>query len=185
LKKNNQKISVIGHAIISRDCCIADSNGLMPRALISETDWLLFQEDLNRSDLVVLGRASYEKFSENKRNRLIPTNQINGYEMGDDICFFNPKDIPINEILLKYNPFPKKIAVAGGQGVYKLIFEQYSYSEFHLSIKENYELKGGIEMIRGLKELWQINKYMNMHGMRQINKKRLDSETVQIRYVNS
>ena len=102
---------------------------------MSETDWLLFQEDLNSSDLVVLGRASYEKFSENKRNRLIPTNQINGYEMGDDICFFNPNDIPINEILLKYNPVPKKIAVAGGQGVYQLIFEQYSYSEFHLSIK--------------------------------------------------
>ena len=73
----------------------------MPRALISETDWLLFQEDLNRSDLVILGRASYVKFSENKRNRLIPTNQINGYEKGDDICFFNPNDIPINEILLK------------------------------------------------------------------------------------
>ena len=105
--------------------------------------------------------------------------------MGDDICFFNPNDIPINEILLKYNPFPKKIAVAGGQGVYQLIFEQYSYSEFHLSIKENYELKGGIQMIRGQNELGQINKYMNMHGMRQINKKRLDSETVQIRYVNS
>ena len=185
MKRNNQNITVIGHAIISRDCCIADSTGLMPRALISETDWLLFQEDLNRSDLVVLGRASYEKFSENKRNRLIPTNRINGYEMGDDICFFNPNDIPINEILLKYNPFPKKIAVAGGQGVYQLIFEQYSYSEFHLSIKENYELKGGIQMIRGQNELGQINTYMNMHGMRQINKKRLDSETVQIRYVNS
>ena len=40
-------------------------------------------------------------------------------------------------------------------------------------------------MIRGQKELGQINKYMNMHGLRQINKKRLDSETVQIRYVNS
>ena len=185
MKKNNKKVTVIGHAIISTDCYIADAHGSMPSDLRSNSDWELFQEDLNHSDLVVIGRASYEKFSENKRNRLIPTNQINGYKMRDDLCFFNPNDIPMSQILLKYNPFPNKIAVAGGQGVYQLVFDQFAYSEFHLSVKENYELKEGIQMIKGITELAQVDDYMNKYGMYQSDRVRLDSNTVQLRYLQS
>ena len=185
MKKNNKKITVIGHAIISRDCFIADAVGLMPPDLRSDSDWKLFQEDLYYSDLVMIGRTSYKKFPENKRNRLIPTNQINGYDMREDLCFFNPNDIPMNQILLKYKPYPKKIAVAGGQGVYQLVFEQFAYSEFHLSIKENYELKEGIHMIKGINQLELVNDYMNKHGMYQSDKRRLDSDTIQLRYLKS
>lgn len=185
LKKNNRKTTVIGHAIVSTNCCIADVLGSMPADLRSESDWELFQESLNYSDLVLIGRASYKKFSESKRNRLIPTNQINGYDMREDLCFFNPNDIPINEILLKYNPFPNKIAVAGGQGVYQLIFDQFSYTEFHLSVKENYVLKEGIQMIKGITELLQVNEYMQKYGMYQSETRRLDSDTIQVRYLQS
>jgi len=157
----------------------------MPSDLRSNSDWELFQEDLNNSDLVVIGRASYKKFSENKRNRLIPTNQINGYKMGDDLCFFNPNDIPMSQILLKYNPCPNKIAVAGGQGVYQLVFDQFGYSEFHLSVKENYELKEGIQMVKGITELTQVDDYMNKYGMYQSDTVRLDSNTIQLRYLQS
>ena len=185
MKKNNKKITVIGHAIISTDCCIADALGSMPSDLRSDSDWKLFQEDLNHSDLVVIGRASYKKFSKNKRNRLIPTNQINGYDMRDDLCFFNPNDITMSQILLKYNPFPTKIAVAGGQGVYQLVFDQFSYSEFHLSVKENYQLKEGIQMIKGITDLAQVDEHMKKYGMYQSGAVRLDSNTIQLRYLQS
>jgi len=185
LKKNNKKVIVIGHAIISTDCYIADVLGSMPSDLRSNSDWELFQEDLKHSDLVVIGRTSYEKFSENKRNRLIPTTQINGYKMQDDLCFFNPNDISMSQVLLEYNPFPNKIAVAGGQGVYQLVFDQFAYSEFHLSVKENYELKEGIQMIKGITGLAQVDKYMNKYGMYLNDRVRLDSDTIQLRYLQS
>ena len=68
------------------------------------------------------------KISENKRNRLIPTNQINGYKMRDDLCFFNPNDIPMSQILLNIIPSQIKIAVAGG--VYQLVFDQFAIVNF-------------------------------------------------------
>ncbi len=182
MKKNNQKTSVIGHAIISQDCYIADSTGSMPFSLRSVADWKLFQEDLNNSDLVVMGRSSYEKFPNNKRNRLIPTSQVSGYQMDDEICYFNPNDTPIDEVLLKYETYPEKIAIAGGQRVYQLIFEQFIYTEFHLSIKEGLKINEGVHMLKGLLELDDIDNYMKKNRMYQSDRRRLDSNTIQIKY---
>ena len=49
---------LIGHAIVSDDDRIADAAGSFPDALRNRSDWTHFQAQLDRADLVLLGRAS-------------------------------------------------------------------------------------------------------------------------------
>jgi dihydrofolate reductase len=184
LKKNNQKIPIIiGHAIISGNCCIADDKGNMPESLISEKDWELFQEDLDQSDIIILGRRSYEYFHNKRRNRLIPTTQIQGYHFQDkDLCFFNPSFISLEEAISLFTPHPKKIAVVGGQKVYELVFEQLFYHQFHLSIKMDQFLINGQPFIRGITKIVDVRKYIEEKGMQLKTEKKLDSDTTQYVY---
>ena len=184
MKKNNQQnLVVIGHAIISYDCCIADCNGIMPESLISKKDWELFQKDLDESDLVILGRNSYEYFHQKKRKRLIPTSKIRDYYFeNSDLCFFNPMDISLEKIIDLYSPYPKKIAVAGGQRVYKLVFDEFFYTQFYLSIKMNQFMKNGQPFIDGLSTIQNIKQYIQERGMKIQEERKLDSETIQFSY---
>ena len=181
MKKNNQQnLIVIGHAIISCDCCIADSNGNMPEGLLSVKDWEFFQNDLNESDLVILGRKSYENYHQKKRNRLIPTSKIRDYYFeNSDLCFFNPLDISLEKIINLYSSYPKKIAVAGGKRVYKLVFDEFFYTQFYLSIKMNKFMKNGQPFIEGLSTIQNIIQYMEERSMKIQEERKLDSETIQ------
>ena len=48
--------TIIGHAIISADGFIADTEGRMPKPLMIDADWQRFQAELDASDKI--GRAS-------------------------------------------------------------------------------------------------------------------------------
>jgi hypothetical protein len=56
-----------GYAIISDDDCIADAYGQFPDALRNEADWDYFQAQLDRADLILLGRRSHEAAPNAKR----------------------------------------------------------------------------------------------------------------------
>ncbi len=186
MKKNNTKtLFVIGHAIISKNCCIANDKGTMPKSLKSEKDWELFQKDLNQSDLVIIGRKSYELFYKKERNRLIPTSQIKNYFFQNEkLCFFNPSDISLEKIINLFSPYPKKIAVVGGQRIYELVFDQLFYKEFHLSIKINEFLQNGQPIFKGVNAIEEVKNYMEEKGLRLTDERNLDSETIQCIYTS-
>lgn len=183
MKRNNQESpSVIGHAIVSSNFCIADSKGNMPESLKSETDWNMFQSDLDNSDLIILGRKSFEKYSAPKRFRLVPTSSLSGYLKEEDLIFFNPKDISIRQILATLDLFPKKIAIAGGSHVYELVFKDFFYTEFHLSIKSNLVMPNGVPVLNGVENIHQFTHRMNENNMMQCQDLALDKDTIQVRF---
>lgn len=183
MKRNNQESpSVIGHAIVSSNFCIADSQGNMPESLKSETDWNMFQSDLDNSDLIILGRKSFEKYSAPKRFRLVPTSSLSGYLKEEDLIFFNPKDISIRKILTALDFFPKKIAIAGGRLVYELVFKDFFYTEFHLSIKSNFVMPNGVPILNGVENITQFTQRMTEYKMVRTQNIVLDKDTIQVRF---
>ena len=65
------------YAIVSADGMLAASNGLMPNSLKIEADQRFFESSLNRTDLVVHGRMSYEgQANSPRRRRLILTRRV-------------------------------------------------------------------------------------------------------------
>ena len=49
-------IEIHGYAIVSEDDRITDGSGATPEVLRNQADWAYFQRELDRADLVVLGR---------------------------------------------------------------------------------------------------------------------------------
>ncbi len=186
MKKNNQEsLSVIGHAIVSNNFCIANSQGIMPEGLKSEVDWKMFQSDLDKSDLVILGRKSFEKYRSSKRFRLVPTASLSGSIKEEGIIFFNPNDISIKQILSTLDFFPKKIAIAGGRLVYELVFKDLFYTEFHLSIKTNFTMPYGVPVLNGVENMTQFIQRMRENKMIQSQELVLDKNTIQVRFLGA
>ena len=185
MKKNNQEsLSVIGHAIVSGNFCIADSQGNMPDGLKSEVDWKMFQSDLDKSDLVILGRKSFEKYKSSKRFRLVATASLSNFLKQEDIIFFNPNDISIKQILTTLDLFPKKIAIAGGRLIYELVFRDLFYTEFHLSIKKNFIMTDGVPVLNRVENMTQFIQRMRENNMVKSQELVLDKDTIQLRFVH-
>ena len=91
-------------------------------------------------------------------------------------------DISLEKIINLYSSYPKKIAVAGGQRVYKLVFDEFFYTQFYLSIKMNQYMKNGQPLIDGLSTIQNIKIYMEERGMQVQEERKLDSETIQYIY---
>ena len=91
-------------------------------------------------------------------------------------------DISLEKIINLHSPYPKKIAVAGGQRVYKLVFDEFFYTQFYLSIKMNQFMKNGQPFIDGLSTILNIKQYMEERGMKIQEERKLDSETIQCSY---
>ena len=54
------RVEIHGYAILSDDDRIAGPDGATPPALRNEADWDCFQRELDRADLVALGRLGHE-----------------------------------------------------------------------------------------------------------------------------
>ena len=67
------------YAIVSADGMIADATGLMPASLKLEADQRFLDRSLDRADLIVHGRLSFEDQPNSpRRRRLILTRRVTG-----------------------------------------------------------------------------------------------------------
>jgi dihydrofolate reductase len=138
---------VFGYAIVSSDGMIADSGGLMPNALIFDSDKDFFERELNRADAVVQGRNSYEYQAESpSRKRLTLTRQVatvapdpnfpNGY-------YWNPAGASFEEACRTLGLAEGTIAILGGPHVYSLFLKD-GFDGFYLCRAANVKLPGGV-----------------------------------------
>ena len=68
---------IVGFAIVSADGMLAAADGVMPPSLKFEADQKFFSDGLDRVDLIVHGRNSYEDQPNSpKRRRLVATRQV-------------------------------------------------------------------------------------------------------------
>jgi hypothetical protein len=136
-----------GYAIVSDDNMIADSTGIMPPALIFEEDKEYFERELDKADIIVHGRHSYEwQPHSRQRRRLILTHKIAGVSPSPDnprAFMWNPAGASLEEACRGLGVASGVVAVLGGPEVYKVFFG-IGYEAFHLSRAAGVKLPGGV-----------------------------------------
>ncbi len=136
-------IQIHGYAIVSGDDRIADSDGATPQSLRNDADWAYFQRELDRADLVALGRLAHEANANVRgRRRLVVSSQARGLEPRGDAWWWDPAQAPWREVTAALLPEGGRVAVPGGQRVFDL-FREIGYGAFHLSRARNVLLPGG------------------------------------------
>jgi hypothetical protein len=137
------EIQIHGYAIVSADDRIADPQGKTPQALHNEADWAYFQRELDRADLVALGRLGHEANPNIKRRRrLVLSTGARGLEQRGDAWWWSPAKIAWREVTARLLPNGGRVAVPGGQSVFDLYME-IGYEAFHLTRARRVSLGGG------------------------------------------
>ena len=141
-----------GHAIVSADDMIAGADGLTPRSLRNEADWLRFQRALDEAAVTVLGRLGHEANPNTRsRNRLVLSSSAHGVERRVDGWWWNPAEAPLEEALQRAAPGGGIVAVPGGRRVFDL-FLALGFDAFHLARALSVRIPDGIPIFSGLAE---------------------------------
>jgi dihydrofolate reductase len=137
---------VEGYAIISSDGMIADANGGFPDSLMIEADKEFFARELDRADVIVQGRNSYEHQANSpSRRRLVLTRKIAGLAPNPDTpksFLWNPAGASVEQACAALGLASGLIGVIGGTDVFDLFLE-IGYDAFHLSRADKAILPGG------------------------------------------
>jgi hypothetical protein len=140
---SSRLIQIHGYAIVSDDDRIAGADGATPPSLRNDADWAYFQRELDRADLVALGRLGHEaNLNVKGRRRLVLSSQASGLERRGDAWWWNPAQAPWREAAARLLPNGGRVAVPGGQGAFDL-FREIGYHAFHLSRAHGVRLDGG------------------------------------------
>ena len=135
------------YAIASADGHLAAANGLMPDSLKIEADQRFFETSLDRSNLVVHGRMSYEgQANSPARKRLILTRKtpsIARDPANPNAHFWNPAGASFEEAAAAAGSKGGRVAILGGPDVYSL-FLKIGYDVFYLCRAPAVRLPGGV-----------------------------------------
>ena len=140
--------NIIGHAIVSADGFIADTEGRMPKPLMIDADWQRFQAELDASDVTLLGRLGHEAHPNFKlRRRLVLTSGVTGLRKGDEIPgrvdFLNPQSFSLKTALDELFPNIARVAVVGGTRVFDHVIDTIGFDVFDLVVANAVMLGAG------------------------------------------
>lgn len=159
-------IRIHGHAIVSADDRIATPDGAMPAALMNEADFTDFQAHLDAADLNVLGRLGHVAHPNlHNRRRLVVSTVAAGLTVRDDVAWWNPQDLPWNDVAALLLPQGGDVAVPGGRRVFDL-FLSIGYDSFHLARAPNVTIPGGIPVFSACAEGATADAILSRHGLR-------------------
>src|SRR4051794_20092411 len=142
-----------GYVIVSADGMLADANRAMPDALKFEADQQFFNAALDRADLIVHGRHSYEgQPNSPKRKRVIVTSRTEALSpdpTNPNATLWNPAGASFEQACERAGVSEGTIAVIGGPAVFAMFLDRYD--TFWLS-EARVRLPGGHPCFPGVPE---------------------------------
>jgi hypothetical protein len=145
-------LRIDGYVIVSADGMLADASGVMPDALKFEGDKQFFTEALDRADLIVHGRHSYEGQPNSPwRKRIIVTRTVAA--IGPDpsnpkATLWNPAGASFEAACDHTGVHAATIAIIGGPVVFDMFLDRYD--TFWLSQAPRVRLAGGEPVFSGV-----------------------------------
>jgi hypothetical protein len=138
-------LRIEGYVIVSADGMLADARNVMPDELKFEGDKAFFTAALNRADLILHGRNSYEDQPNSpRRRRIILTQTVDAIApdpSNPKSLLWNPAGASFDAACNHAGVDAGTVAVIGGPGVFGMFMDRYD--EFWLSVAPHVRLPGG------------------------------------------
>jgi len=147
-------LRIEGYVIVSADGMLANADRVMPDELKFEGDKKFFTAALDRADLIIHGRHSYEGQPNSPRRRLIiVTRRVSAIApdpSNPEATLWNPAGAAFEAACGLAEVHSGTIAVIGGPGVFGMFMD--SYHTFWLSQAPHVRLPGGEPCFPGVPE---------------------------------
>ena len=138
-------LRIEGYVIVSADGMLADARNVMPDELKFEGDKAFFTAALDRADLILHGRNSYEDQPNSpQRRRVILTRTVDAIApdpSNPKSTLWNPAGASFETACNYAGVDAGTVAVIGGPGVFGMFMDRYD--EFWLSVAPHVRLPGG------------------------------------------
>jgi hypothetical protein len=145
---------VDGYVIVSADGMLANAAHVMPDELKFEGDKKFFAAALDRADLIVHGRRSYEDQPNSpKRKRLIVTRSVAAIAQdpsNPNATLWNPAGASFEAVCDRAGLRSGTAAIIGGPDVFGMFMDRYD--TFWLSLAPRVRLPGGEPCFPGVPE---------------------------------
>lgn len=160
-------ITIEGCAIVSADGMLAAADHVMPPSLKFDADQRFFNETLDRCDLMVHGRNSYEDQPNSpRRRRLILTHGVSALApapYNPKAMLWNPQGASFADACVAIGFRQGAVAVIGGTSVFGMFLD--SYDTFWLSEAPHVRLPGGVPVFPGVPSR-SPREILAAHGMK-------------------
>ena len=138
-------LRIEGYVIVSADGMLADARNVMPDELKFEGDKAFFTAALDRADLILHGRNSYEDQPNSpRRRRVILTRTVDAIApdpTNPNATLWNPAGATFEAACARAGVRDGTVAIIGGPGVFGMFLDRYD--EFWLSVAPHVRLPGG------------------------------------------
>jgi len=147
-------LRIDGYVIVSADGMLADANRKMPESLKFAADQQFFNAALDRADLVVHGRHSYEgQPNSPKRKRVILTSAtaaLSPDPSNPNATLWNPAGASFEQACDRAGVRSGTAAIIGGPAAFAMFLDRYD--TFWLSQAPHVRLPGGYPCFPGVPE---------------------------------
>jgi hypothetical protein len=145
-------LRIEGFVIVSADGMLANAGRVMPDELKFEGDKAFFSAALDRADLIVHGRNSYEDQPNSpERRRIIATGKVPALASDPEnprAVLWNPLGAAFEAACAQAGVQTGTVAIIGGPGVFDMFMDRYD--TFWLSQAPNVRLPGGEPCFSGV-----------------------------------
>lgn len=145
VKSQSSKLAIEGYVIVSADGMLADAAGLMPESLKFSGDQRFFNDALERADLIVHGRNSFEDQPNSpRRRRIIATRKVASLAAdprNPNATLWNPAGASFDDACAQAGVSTGTAAIIGGPEIFALFFDRFD--TFWLSQAPRVRLPGG------------------------------------------
>jgi hypothetical protein len=169
-------LRIEGYVIVSVDGMLADARNVMPDELKFEGDKAFFTAALDRADLILHGRNSYEDQPNSpRRRRVILTRTVDAIApdpSNPKSTLWNPASASFEAACNHAGVDAGTVAVIGGPGVFGMFMDHYD--EFWLSVAPHVHLPGGEPCFPGVPARMPQD-ILTAHGLRAGEPQMLDA----------
>jgi hypothetical protein len=160
-------LRIEGYVIVSADSMLADARNIMPDVLKFEGDKAFFTAALDRADLILHGRNSYEDQPNSPhRKRVILTRKVDAIApdpANPKSTLWNPAGASFEAACKHASVDTGTVAVIGGPGVFGMFMDRYDV--FWLSVAPRVRLPDGEPCFPGVPAR-SPQDILAMHGLR-------------------